>query len=190
MNSAGTPSIILQEASSTWTTCDLGEVRTRDLMEVVRSHVEFNGCSFTGGGDQLVLGYSSTSISDVLFRGAGDDALKVKGGAASIAGTRVEGATSNALVLDEAAQVRIDGGSFQAAKDVLAVSEGATLEAKRTRITSEEAAPVDVEPVHARHGASQVVLTDVTIEAPGPAKIGKGNKVSLNGKAMNETVKP
>ena len=61
---------------------------------------------------------------------------------------------------------------------------------RASRITSEEAAPVDVEPVHARHGASQVVLTDVTIEAPGPAKIGKGNKVSLNGKAMNETVKP
>lgn len=189
-NGEGTPSIILQEAPSTWTGCDLGEVRNRDLMEVVRSQVEFNACTFTGGEDQLTLGFANASFSDARFLGAGDDALKVKGGAASMMATTVAGAMGHALVLDEAGLVRMDGGSFSAGKDVLAVSEGSTLELKNAGITSGPAAPLDVEPMHARHGPSQVVFQDVAIQGARSVKVGRGNNVSVNGGTISPTSKP
>jgi len=184
------PSIILQQASSTWIACDLGEVRTRDLLEVVRSQAEFNACSFTGARDQITLGYANTTLNKVRFLGAGDDAVKVKGGAASFTGTTVLGAMSNALVIDEAGRVRIEGGDWDATKDVLAVSEGASLEVNGARISSRQAAPLDVEPMHARHGAAHVVLSDATLDAPKPVKVGKGNEVSVNGEAINVTRTP
>lgn len=189
-NAAGVPSIILQEAPSNWKGCVFGEVRTRDLLQAVRSKVDLHACTFTGGEDQLLLGYGDATINDVSFLGAGDDALKVKGGAARFSAATVAGASSNALVLDESGRVLIEGGSFSSTKDVLDVSEGGTLEMKGGRIASTKGAAIDIKVFHARHGASQVTIQDATIEAAQPDKVGKGNKVTVNGRTNPGAAQP
>lgn len=186
----GLASIILQEAPSTWSGCDLGEVPTRDLVQVVRGTVTFNGCTFTGGADQLKLAYTDGALESMDMRGAGDDALVVKGGKVRMANSSVAAAAGSALVMDEMALGSVEHCGLTSEKDAVGVSEGATLTMKGGHVTSTKGAALDVKALHARHGPSKVEISDTTLEAPETPKVGKGNKVSLNGEAPQQATAP
>lgn len=183
------PSIVLQEAPSQWVRCALGEVQARDLMQVVRGAVTLTECRFTGGADQVKLAYTNATLEKVDLRGAADDALLVKGGAARISEAVVYAASGDALAVDEAATVTVERSTLEATKDAIEVSEGATLVVEGGRITSAKGSAIEVKQLHARHGPSTVTLKGAVVEANDPPKIGKGNKVTINGGApMGSTV--
>lgn len=183
----GTPAIVLQEAGAEWQHCELAEVRTRDLLLVVRSSVVLNACSFTGGRDQLALAYAQAALSELDLQGAGDDAIAVKGGSVGLRNSAVAAAQGSALVMDEFAEAGVTGGRFASASDVVGVAEGARLELSDARLGPTPAAALDVEGLHARHGPSTVMFKAVEIDATMPLKIGKGNDVSVNGEKIAST---
>ncbi len=61
---------------------------------------------------------------------------------------------------------------------------------KGGRIASTKGAAIDIKVFHARHGASQVTIQDATIEAAQPDKVGKGNKVTVNGRTNPGAAQP
>lgn len=185
----GVASVVLSQAPADWRDCHFGEVRTRDVLLAVRSNTSFDGCTFTGGLDQLTLAFSTASIANGDLRGAGDDAISVKGGSVSIQRCIVSGAEGSALVIDELAAVSAVNAELASTKDVVGISEGARLTMEKGRIGPTRAAALDVEPIHARHGATEVEITGTVIDAALPPKVGKGNQVKVDGKELGPTSK-
>jgi hypothetical protein len=79
---------------------------------------------------------------------------------------------------------------LEATKDAIEVSEGATLVVEGGRITSAKGSAIEVKQLHARHGPSTVTIKGTVVEANDPPKIGKGNKVTINGGAPMEPTVP
>ena len=182
------PSIFVQDTDIRFEECDFGETRERDLMLLVRAKVVVKDCSFTGGRDQMVLAYAAGEVAGSRFNGAGDDAMSVKGGSASFSGSEVTGASGTGLKLDENADVVVSSTSLRSGKNALSVAEGSVLRMNGGSLGSEYGASVDVDALHARHGGSRVELTRVDVSGSTVAfKIGKGEQVLVDGKAMGPT---
>lgn len=175
-------SIVLQEADARFVQCDLGGTLGMDLLLAVRSDVEITSCTFTGGRDQLILAYCRSSISRTAFNGAGDDALTQKGGGVKIDNATIAGARGRGIKVDEFGEMKLEQSSISSIADALAVSEAGTVKFSSGSLSSLKGAALDVDPVHARHGASVVELTGVRMEhAVVPLKIGAGNRVVIDG---------
>lgn len=185
--SGTSPLIVMQEADASWEACELSGHRSRDILCAVRSTISMNDCSFTGGLDQLSLAFAESQLNDVNFFGAGDDALVVKSGKVTWDTGEVAGAAGSAVVLDEFAEVSINGVRMASVKDVIGVSEGVRLVMKGGSLSSTAGSTLDVENLHARHGPSAVRFNEVKLAAPQVPKVGKGNQVSLNGEELNAT---
>lgn len=182
------PSIFVQDADIRFTECGFGEVRERDLLLAVRAKAVLRSCAFTGGKDQLVLAFDGAELTGSTFNGAGDDAISVKGGSAVISGVEVAGVLGTGLKLDERAEVVVRSTSMRSGKNTVSIAEGSVLRMDDGSLGSENGAAVDVDALHARHGASRVELTRVLISGSKvPFKIGKGEKVLVDGKVVGPT---
>lgn len=181
---------IAQNADVEFTGCDLGEVRTRDVLLIVRSKVRMSACSITGGKDQLTLAYCATQLTGLDLMGAGDDAISVKGGMLGTATLKTTGVLGSALKMDEFAEADLATTALQAQKDAVHVSEGAHLKMTGGSLASLSGKCLDVDPLHARHGASHVELDGVDLGgATAPFQLGKGNTVKVNGVLQDATAK-
>ncbi|MEZ4739566.1 MAG: hypothetical protein R2818_09500 [Flavobacteriales bacterium] len=184
------PAIVVQGANVEFTNCDFAEDRTRDMVLIVRNAVKFRGCTFVGGQDQLVLAYTSADMASSTMLGAGDDALSIKGGVAKVVDVEVDGALGMGMKLDEATEMTLKNSRIGSRKDALHVSEGARATVSSGALKATDGEALDVEPKHGRHGPSQVVLIGVAMEAgPEMLSIGKGNKVTRDGKELGPTEK-
>lgn len=190
---SGRAGLILQEAPASFVDCAFAEVRDRDGLLAVRSGLWLTNCSFTGGRDQLSVAFGSAEIEQVGLNGAGDDALVLKGARAKIVGLVVHGANGNGVKVDEQGVVVMNTSEVKSRKEAVAVSEGSTISMKGGALASTGDAALDVDALHARHGASQVDLQGVLVTPATGLKIGAGNRVLIDGKeqeAVTAPVKP
>lgn len=87
--------------------------------------------------------------------------------------------------LGEFATLHLERSLVNSAGAAVGVSEGATLIAQEASWLSSTKTMLDVDPVHARHGASNVELLAVRFgEGDLTDRIGQGNKVSMDGKQL------
>lgn len=176
--------IVVQQATVKLEHCRFGEVPDRDLLLVVRGHMDITDCEFTGGRDQVTLAYSGSRMDRVSFNGAGDDAVVQKGGLLRATATAVHGASGNALKVDEHGVLKISAGTIEAHREALVVSEGADVSVEGGAMGSRTGRVIDVKAKHARHGASHVTLEGVTLpKAADALRIGPGNDVLIDGQA-------
>ncbi len=154
----------------------------------MRAKATVQGCTVTGGRDQLVLAYVGAELTGSRFNGAGDDAISVKGGSASLSSAEVAGALGTGLKLDENAEVVVNSTTMSSGKNTVSVAEGSVLRIKDASLVSEFGACIDVDALHVRHGGSRVELTHVNVSGSKvPFNIGKGEQVVVDGKIIGPT---
>ncbi len=188
-NKSRSPALLLVGGGITMTGCTLGEVRERDIVLAVRGRISITASSFTGGSDQLTLAYCTTSVISSDFNGAGDDAIAIKGGSVSADRVAVHMSIGNGIKLDEFAEAEVKGTTVTSGKDALAVSEGARVNWEGGILSSTKGTAVNVQKEHTLHGPSHVKLGKVDLgDVAEPIKVGKGNKVTLNGSVVGVTI--
>jgi len=187
-SASGVPSIVVQEGDVRFEHCRLAEVRTRDLLLVVRGKVDIKSCTFAGGKDQVTLAYCTAQVIGSSLNGAGDDALSAKGSHISVEEGDLSGAMGMGLKLDENAEASLKATRVSATKNAVAVSEGSTLRVIGGALASMEGVALNIDALHMRHGHSSVELTGVDLGgSPDPFKIGKGEHLLVDGKTVGST---
>lgn len=153
----------------------------RDVLLVQRGTATMKGLVITGGRDQVQLAYVDGKLEDVLLRGAGDDAIVVRGGALVLNDLLTHGTDGTGLKLLAGSELTGRGLTIGSKKEGVSVAEGSTAVVEGGKIKSKGVGLL-VKNSSMRYGPSTVTFNKVEVLGEeGSVRVGQGNAVLLDG---------
>ena len=161
----------------------LQEDKQRDLLALIGSRVEMNGCTIAGGQDQLFLAYGVAQINGLELYGAADDAITVRGGEVRIKDGEVNTTAGIGLKAVAGARIIAERLAITVEGDGVDLAEGSELELRDARIEA-GAYAFDVDKAHGRYGPVHARWTSVSLKGgKGPVRDKGGNVLEQDGRS-------
>lgn len=158
----GDASLVLNATKLVLRECILEGAPKRDLLVAVRSYLTLEQVRIEGGRDQISAAYGQTTLRDLECLMAGDDALVLRGGEATLEEVRITDSQGDGIKVDGPARVKGRAIGIVSQGHGLRLSRGAEVELDAVALDAARHA-VLLEKTMARHGASRLTLREARL---------------------------